>query len=105
MDWASRHMEMLRSGQAVEFRPRGGSMRPRIESGQLVRVEPRSDEEVLAVGTIVLCRVKGRSYLHLIKAIRGEGERRQFLIANARGRENGWIGGGLICGICSRVGE
>lgn len=38
MGWASRYIELLRSGQAVSFRPRGQSMTGRIESGQLCTV-------------------------------------------------------------------
>jgi hypothetical protein len=54
----------------VQFRPRGGSMRGKIESGQLCTVVPALDE--LRVGDVVLCKVNGRQYLHLIKAIQGD---------------------------------
>lgn len=40
----------------------------KIESGQLCTVEPLG-ERVPVVGEIVLCRVKGNQYLHLVKAI------------------------------------
>ena len=44
-------------------------------------------DAVIAVGDIVLCRVKGNQYLHLVKAIQGE----RFQIGNNRGGINGWV--------------
>ena len=70
----------------------------RIESGQLCTVEP-ADPGSLQVGDIVLCKVKGREYLHLIRAIQGA----RFQIGNNRGRINGWISAGAIFGRCVRV--
>lgn len=62
-------------------------MSGRIESGQLVTVEPVSDLAALAEGEIVLCSVNGGQFLHIIKGRRGNG---QFLIGNNRGGTNGW---------------
>jgi len=45
-------------------------MRGRIESGQLCTVVP-VDPALLEVGDIVLCKVKGNEYLHIVKAIQG----------------------------------
>ena len=50
----------------------------------------------MSAGGIVLCKVNGREYLHLVKAIDGE----RFLIGNNRGRINGWIGPQAIYGRC-----
>ena len=58
----------------------------KISSGQLCTVEPLGDRS-LAIDDIVLCRVKGNQYLHLVKAIQGE----RFQIGNNRGGINGWI--------------
>ena len=66
MGWAAHHIDKLRAGETVSFRPRGGSMRGRIESGQLCAVAP-IDPARLAVGDIVLCRVRGNDYLHIVK--------------------------------------
>lgn len=82
----------------VSFRPRGHSMSGKIESGQLCTVAPVGPGE-LAVGDIVLCRVNGSEYLHLVKAIDGE----RFQIGNNRGRINGWITARSIFGRCTRV--
>ena len=43
-------------------------MSGKIESGQLCTVEP-VDPQSLKVGDIVLCKVNGQEYLHLIRAI------------------------------------
>lgn len=68
-------------------------MRPRIKSGQLCTVEP-IDVTELDVGDIVLCKVRGAEYLHLVKAIQGP----RFQIGNNRGRINGWITASSIFG-------
>src|SRR5262245_61163552 len=98
MGWASRHIAKRRGGEGVSFRPRGNSMSGKIESGQLCTVRP-VDPAALAVGDIVLCKVNGREYLHLIKAIQGP----RFQIGNNRGRINGWVSAGAIYGQCVAV--
>ena len=98
MGWASGYIEKLRMGETVSFRPRGNSMSGKIESGQLCTVMP-VDTSTLKVGDIVLCKVSGSEYLHLIKAIQGP----RFQIGNNRGRINGWISAGGIFGKCVRV--
>lgn len=98
MGWASLHIESLREGKTVSFRPRGNSMAGKIESGQLCTVEP-VDPATLGVGDIVLCKVNGREYLHLVKAIQGQ----RFQIGNNRGRINGWVSAGTIYGRCVKV--
>lgn len=90
MGWAKNHIEKLRAGQTVSFRPSGNSMRPLVNDGDLVTVSP--DLSALKAGSVVLCRVKGREYLHLVKAVRTEGEGRLFLIGNNKGGINGWVG-------------
>src|SRR5262245_54907543 len=47
----------------------------------------------------VLCKVNGRQYLHLVKAIDGN----RFQIGNNRGRINGWISAHGIYGKCVRI--
>jgi hypothetical protein len=85
MSWATQHIARLAQGETVQFRPIGNSMTPRIHSGQLCTVEPVSPAD-LRVGDVVLCKVRGFQYLHLIKAVRGE----EFLIGNNKGPVNGW---------------
>jgi len=98
MGWASGYIEQLKRGDTVSFRPRGHSMSPKIESGQLCTVAP-ADTTTLAVGDIVLCKVKGAEYLHLIKAVQAG----RFQIGNNRGFINGWIGATSIYGRLLRV--
>ena len=71
-------------------------MSGKIESGQLCTVDPLGDPRTLKVGEIVLCKVNGNEYLHLIKAIQGP----RFQIGNNRGRINGWVGQSAIYGKC-----
>ncbi len=96
MGWATPYIARLKEGETVSFRPRGHSMKGKIESGQLCTVEPVTDSTTLAKGDIVLCKVNGNEYLHLIKAIQGP----RFQIGNNRGRINGWIGANSIFGKC-----
>jgi len=60
-------------------------MQGRIESGQLVTVEPVSREVV--PGDIVLCKVEGRQWLHLVSAVGSDG---RYQISNNKGHINGW---------------
>jgi hypothetical protein len=98
MGWATGHIAKLQEGEVVKFRPHGNSMKGRIESGQLCTVEP-VDAAALEVGDIVLCKVNGKQYLHLVKAIQGP----RFLIANNKGRQNGWTSANQIYGKCVKV--
>lgn len=89
MGWAAAYIERLKSGQRVQFRPRGHSMTGKVDDGQLVTVEPVSMASrftQLAVGDVVLCRVNGKEYLHLIKAVKGV----RYQIGNNKGHVNGW---------------
>lgn len=99
MGWATAYIAKLKLGETVSFRPRGHSMKGKIESGQLCTVEPVAEFEALEKGDIVLCKVNGNEYLHLIKAINGK----RFQIGNNRGRINGWIGTNAIFGKCVKV--
>ena len=98
MGWATGFIQQLKEGKTVAFRPRGGSMSPKIESGQLCTVMP-VDPAIVRVGDIVLCRVNGSEYLHFVKAINGG----RFQIGNNRGGINGWIGPNGIYGRLSRI--
>jgi hypothetical protein len=99
MGWATQYIAQLQNGETVQFRPRGNSMSGKIESGQLCTVEPIVDPASLRVGDIVVCKVNGCQYIHLIKAIQGT----RFQIGNNRGRINGWITANAIFGKCVRV--
>ena len=98
MSWADRAKSELREGRSVVVRPRGQSMRGRIESGDLVTLKPVKPEEV-EVGDAVLVRVKGRDLLHLVQAKDGD----RLLISNNRGVTNGWVGSGSLYGKATKV--
>jgi SOS-response transcriptional repressor LexA len=68
MSWAKFAKEKLAAGEQVTIRPRGHSMRGKVDDGDLVTLVPAADI-TLEVGDIVLVRVSGTDYLHLIKAI------------------------------------
>jgi hypothetical protein len=74
-------------------------MSPRIKSGQLCTVEP-VDPSSLHVGDIVLCKVRGAEYLHIVKAIQGE----RFQIGNNHGFINGWVAASAIFGKVIKIG-
>lgn len=101
MGWATHYIAKLKAGEIVQFRPRGSSMRGKIESGQLVTVEPVADHSTLAVGDVVLCKVNGSEYLHLVKAI--SAGHKTFTIGNNRGHTNGTVGRNCVYGRCVRV--
>jgi hypothetical protein len=73
-------------------------MRGRVASGQRVVVAPVDAQTRLQVGDVVLCRVHGRDYLHLVKAREGDGDVARYLIGNNRGGTNGWVHGHAIFG-------
>lgn len=87
MGWADFAIKKLQEGHQAVIKPTGGSMKGKVESGSKVTVEP-IELDKLEVGDIVLCKVKGNQYLHLIKAI----DKKRFLIGNNRGGINGWTG-------------
>lgn len=87
-------------GATVEFRPSGTSMAPLIHSRQLVAVAPVETARI-EVGDIVLARVAGTTYLHLVSAV--DRARGRVRISNNRGRSNGWTAVTRVYGICVSV--
>src|SRR5436190_3402990 len=98
MSWAKYAVEALQRGETAQLKPRGHSMRGKVNDGDLVTVEPR-DPDKLAVGDVVLVRVRGNVYLHLIKAR----DKDRFLIGNKRGGINGWVGPNCIYGVVTKI--
>ena len=76
----------LIAGETCKVTGIGNSMTPILKSRQVVICEPVTDETVLSKKDIVLCKVNGRFYLHLIHAIKGD----TYLIGNNHGHMNGW---------------
>jgi len=73
MSWL-KHVEKLREEGKVAFRPKGNSMVPRINSGDLVTVSLSKEYNI---GDVVLCKVGRNHYVHLVKAIVGKGDKRR----------------------------
>ena len=99
MGWAEFHIAQLRDGRTISFRPRGNSMAGKIESGQEVTVVPIGDRQV-KVGNIVLCKVNGREFLHLVHQVDAQG---RCLIGNNIGGRNGWTRRKNIFGLVVKV--
>lgn len=71
--------------EEVSFTTHGSSMTPKIESGDWVTVE-RVDPATVKKGDIVLARVNGKFYLHLVSAV----EKDRVQISNNHKHVNGW---------------
>ena len=93
MSWVSEARDALLRGERVQVRPHGGSMRGRIESGELVTLVPVRPGEI-AVDDVVFVRWKGNYLLHLVRE-RADG---RVLIGNALGKVNGWVSEGDVLG-------
>ena len=98
MGWASKYITQLESGDTVQCRPRGNSMVGKISSGQLCTIIPISNQNI-EKGDIVLCKVKGKEYLHSVTAIQGS----RYQIGNNKGYINGWVSINQIFGKCIKV--
>jgi hypothetical protein len=99
MSWAAHAKAELSAGRPVTVRPRGGSMHPKVRSGAEVDLAPISDPASLKVGDIVLVRVAGNDYLHLISAA----DAKRVQISNNRGRINGWVPRDKVFGLAVAV--
>lgn len=86
MGWVKEALNDLAVHGRAQVRPFGGSMRGRIESGQLVTLESVGDQP-LAVDEAVFVYWKGGYILHLIKEVRED----KLLIGNNLGKINGWV--------------
>ena len=81
--------EHLQNGETCYVLGIGNSMTPILKSKQAVICTAVKDDTVLKKRDIVLSKVKGHYYLHLIHAIKNNGE--LFLIGNNHGHMNGWV--------------
>ncbi|MFI0412254.1 hypothetical protein [Actinomadura sp. 3N508] len=59
------------------------------------------DPSKVEVGDIVLARVAGTVYLHLVSAV--DAAKKRVQISNNRGRINGWTSHDRVFGICVAV--
>ena len=77
----------LLKGETCLIQGIGNSMTPILKSKQVCEVVPLKDDMLLKKKDIVLCKVNGHIYLHLISAIDGK----RYQISNNHGHVNGWV--------------
>lgn len=83
----------------VVLKPKGNSMTPLIKSGERIVLSPVLPKDV-AVGDVVLAKVKGRYFIHKVTAIAADG---RFQISNNHGHVNGWAR--MVYGKVTEIGE
>lgn len=98
MGWVKKALKELSKNGTCQIRPQGGSMKGRIESGQLVTIEKVNLEQV-NIEDAALVKWKGNYLLHIIKEIKEE----EVLIGNNLGKLNGWIPIRDVIGIVVKV--
>ena len=76
----------LLAGETVIVTGKGNSMAPKLKSGEALIVKPAMEDTVIKKRDIVLCKVRGNIYLHLVTAISGK----NYKISNNHGHDNGW---------------
>ena len=86
--------EHLMSGETCIVVGYGNSMTPKLKSGEAVIMEPVKEDTILKKNDIVLCKVNGRYYCHLISAIKGN----LYQISNNHKHVNGWVSKSNIFG-------
>lgn len=99
MGWADNYIASLKSGNHVVFRPRGNSMTGKISSGQQVTLAPVCDSTQLSKGDVVMCKVHGKQFLHLITSVKHD----SYQISNNHGHVNGWTKRDSIYGVLIQV--
>ena len=87
--------DKLKNGATIVVQGFGQSMTPILKSGQKVVCEPIKEDTKLSKKDIVLCKVRGHYYLHLVHGIRND---KEYLIGNNRGGMNGWISKSQVYG-------
>lgn len=86
MGWVRDALKELNENGTCQIRPQGGSMRGRIESGQLVTIKKINPDQVEPEDAVFV-KWKGNYLLHIIKEIKDD----EVLIGNNLGKLNGWI--------------
>lgn len=94
MSWVKEALAGLQADQVVTVQPHGGSMRGRIESGQLVTLRPVSDGG-FTIDDAVFVRWGNNYLLHLVEAI----DAGRVRIGNNLGKTNGWVPEEAVLGV------
>lgn len=85
-------------GETIKIKTSGNSMSGKIENGNFVTIEPIK-ERVLKKKDVVLSKVNGRLYLHLISGIKND----SYQISNNHSHINGWTSKKNIFGIVVKI--
>ena len=85
MSWVKDAINSLSEFGQAKVRPQGGSMRGRIESGQLVTLVTTGFSQI-EIDDVVFIKWKGNYLLHLVK----DKNNTQILVGNNLGKINGW---------------
>lgn len=93
MGWVNDARNALSEGRETKVRPSGGSMRGRIESGQLVSLAPIGPDAI-RVDDVVLVAWRGGFLLHLVKEVKDD----RLLIGNNVGKINGCVAASDVLG-------
>lgn len=101
--WADEAVKRLQNGLFAEVRPPGHSMTGLVGEGDLVALKPFMSYE-LTPGDIVLVRVPGKRYSHIVLHMVLSVGHEQFLIGSHQGRTDGWVKRSAIFGIASSHG-
>ena len=86
--------EHLQNGETCIVTGYGNSMTPKLKSGESVIMEPVTKDTELNKGDIVLVKVNGHYYCHLISAIKNN----SYQISNNHKHVNGWVSKNCIFG-------
>ncbi len=84
MGWTNDAADALLAGRSIQVQPYGGSMKGRVESGQLVTLMPASGREI-SPDVVVFVRWSGHYLLHKVIEVNSD----SVLIGNNLGKING----------------
>lgn len=90
--------QRLMEGETIKIKTSGNSMSGKVDNGSFVTIEP-IENKTLKKKDIVLAKVNGRLYLHLITGVRKD----SYQISNNHGHVNGWALKKNIFGIVIKV--
>jgi len=101
MSWIKTALHELAANRPVQVKVIGGSMRPRIEDGQVVAIAPVNTSEIES-GDIVLVRIRRNQFLiHRVVDV----DHNRYLIGNNLGKTDGWVTPDAIHGKVVRIGK
>jgi hypothetical protein len=98
------YIDRLRDGEVIVLEHGGSSMMPIIKPHEPRTIMP-CHPDVIEPGDIVYCKWRNYHFTHLVKAIKGKGGKKKFLIANNHGGINGWININNLYGVVVKVGD